>query len=344
MTGPTTSTSLAGSTTPSGPLKKVVIVCPAPPGSRKGNRVTATRWARFIREAGHRVQIVQEYRDQRCDVMVALHARRSYDSIAQFRERRPGAPLLVALTGTDLYGDIRSDPLAKQSLEWATRLITLQPAGSQELPAHLRHKVRVIYQSCAAPPGTFQPRPDVFDVCVMGHLRAVKDPFRTAAATRLLPSSSRIRVLHLGGVIDSEMTQQAQAEMAANPRYRWLGELPRWRALRILARCRLLALTSLMEGGANVVTEALAVDVPVISSHIEGSVGLLGADYPGYFPVGQTRALADLLHRAETDPAYYATLVGHCRRLRSLADPARERRSWQRLLDEVSRPASVKAA
>ena len=323
---------------------KVLVVTPAPPGSRNGNRVTAARWARFIRGVGHRAQIVQEYRGERCDVLLALHARRSYDSIARFRERFPAAPLLVALTGTDLYGDIRSDPLAQRSLEWATRLITLQPAGTQELPVHLRDKVRVIYQSCEAPPGTFRPRPGVFDVCVMGHLRAVKDPFRTAAASRLLPESSRIRVLHLGGVIDPEMTQQMRDEMAANPRYRWLGELPRWRALRVLARCRLLALTSHMEGGANVVTEALAVSVPVVSSHIQGSVGLLGEDYPGYFPVGDTRALADLLHRAETDASFYAALVGHCARLRSLADPARERRSWQRLMEELPRPVMGKVA
>jgi glycosyltransferase involved in cell wall biosynthesis len=114
----------------------------------------------------------------------------------------------------------------------------------------------------------------------MGHLRAVKDPFRTAEAARLLLASSRVCVLHLGGPLEAGMAERAQAEMASNPRYRWPGDLPRWRALRLLARSRLLvALTSIMEGAANVVTEALAVSVPVVSSRIPGSIGLLEPDY-----------------------------------------------------------------
>lgn len=312
--------------------QRIVIVTPAPAGSRKGNRITANRWAGFLRDLGQRVRLVTEYGGEPCDVLIALHARRSYDSIARFREEHPQRPLIVALTGTDLYGDIRSDALAQQSLEWADRLITLQPAGIDELPAHLRPKVRVIYQSSIAPKGSYLPRRDRFEVCVMGHLRTVKDPFRTAQAARLLPSNSRIHVLHLGGIIDTEMLEQAQTEMAENPRYRWLGDLPRWKALRVLSRCRLLALTSLMEGGANVITEAIACGVPVISSRIEGSIGLLGADYPGYFPVGDTEALASLLYRAETDQAYYAGLAARCAQLKWLADPAVERARWADLL------------
>jgi putative glycosyltransferase (TIGR04348 family) len=242
----------------------------------------------------------------------------------------------VALTGTDLYGDIRSDPLAQQSLGWATRLITLQPQGIEELPAHLREKVRVIYQSCVAPPGRFRAKRSAFEVCVMGHLRAVKDPFRTAQAARRLPAASKVHVLHLGGIIDPDMEAQARQEMAANPRYRWLGDLPRWKALRILSRCRLLSLTSTMEGGANVVTEALACGVPVISSRIAGSIGLLGSGYPGYFPPGDTEALAALLQRVESDPDFYATLAGWCARLKRLADPAQERLSWEQLLGELT--------
>lgn len=170
----------------------------------------------------------------------------------------------------------------------------------------------------------------------MGHLRAVKDPFRTAQAARLLPSSSRIRVLHLGGIIDQEMEALALQEMAANPRYRWLGDLPRWRALRVLARCRLLALTSVMEGGANVVSEAIACGVPVIGSRIPGSTGLLGEDYPGYFPTGDTAALAALLRRVETDQVLYTELKARCQQLRWLADPAEERRRWAELLDQLA--------
>ena len=171
----------------------------------------------------------------------------------------------------------------------------------------------------------------------MGHLRPVKDPFRTALAARHLRSSSRIRITHLGAALSDGMARRAQAEMARNPRYRWLGDLPRGEALRILARSRLLALTSRLEGGANVVSEALAAGVPVVSSRIAGSIGILGSDYPGYFPVGKTHALTALLSRLENDPEFYRSLKERCRRLARLTTPARERRTWKQLLQETAR-------
>ena len=170
---------------------------------------------------------------------------------------------------------------------------------------------------------------------MIGHLRPVKDPFRTAMAARALPSDSRIQVVHMGAALSEEMERAARAEAASNPRYRWLGGLPRWKTLRRLAQCRLLVLTSQMEGGANVVGEAIACSVPVISSRISGSIGLLGDDYPGYFPVGDTQALENLLARVETDTAFYNTIKAWCERLEPLVDPARERQSWENLLGEL---------
>ena len=314
---------------------KICLVTPAPTYSRKGNRVTALRWARILRELGHRVVIAEEFQGERCDVLVALHARRSHPSIARFHHEHPELPLILALTGTDLYGDIHTDASAQESLEMADRFILLQPAGIEELSEHLRHKAWVIYQSITAPPGKFSPKKNVFELCVLGHLRSVKDPFRTAMAARRLPPSSRIQVVHVGGALTGAMRVLANTEAATNPRYRWLGELPRWRALRILARSRVLVLTSQMEGGANVVCEAIACSVPVISSRISGSIGLLGEDYPGYFPVEDTQALTDLLIRAETDAAFYDTLKTWCERLKSIVDPDRERQSWKRLLQDL---------
>ena len=303
--------------------------------SQKGNRVSALRWARILRELGHHVVIGQEYQGQPCDLMVALHARRSHASVERFRHRHPDLPLILAMTGTDLYCDIRIDPSAQQSMEMASLLIVLQPMGLEELPQHLRSKARVIYQSAQKPPGKFSPKKNLFEVCVIGHMRPLKDPFRTARAARLLPSSSRIQVVHVGAATSEEMEEGACVEQASNPRYRWLGELPRWRALRILTSSRLLALTSQMEGGANVVCEALACSVPVLSSRIPGSIGILGEDYPGYFPVGGTRPLADLLERAESDKEFYATLKARCKDLKPLVSPTRERRSWESLLREL---------
>jgi putative glycosyltransferase (TIGR04348 family) len=323
---------------------QICLVTPAPGRSRGGNRVTAQRWSRLLRGLGHRVDLATEYRGGRCDVLVALHARRSFPSVERFHRDHPDRPVILALTGTDLYGDLRVDPQAQRALEMAARVVLLQPLGLDELPDAVRAKARVIYQSATPPPGPHRPRRGVFEVCVLGHLRPVKDPLRAAAASRLLPASSRIEITHVGAALTPEMKAAARAEAAANPRYRWLGELPRWKGLRILARSRLLALTSRMEGGANVISEAVVAGVPVVASRIPGSIGLLGEEYPGYFPAGDTEALARLLHRAETTPEFYEWLRVWCAGRASLFDPERERESWARLIGEASVPARSVAA
>lgn len=287
---------------------KIALITPVPAQSRQGNRVTALRWSRMLKQLGHRVTLAQHYDGASYDFMIALHARRSSAAIERFHHLYPERPLLVALTGTDLYGDIHSSAEAQRSLELASHLILLQPQGIEELPQHVRQKARVIYQSVPTPRRLPAKTQRTFDVCVLGHLREVKDPLRTALAARLLPATSRIRVLHIGKALSNDMATQAEAEMAHNGRYHWLGERPRWQALGILARSHLLVLSSYSEGGANVISEALAVGVPIVASRIAGTIGLLGADYPGYFPVADTAALAELLTQVESDAAFYNTL------------------------------------
>lgn len=314
---------------------RIFLACPAPPHSRKGNRVTAVRWARLLRELGHRATVGTEYAGDAADVMVALHARRSAAAAERFRRRWQERPLIVALTGTDLYRDIHTSKEAQESLAIADRLVVLQPQALAELPTEYRGKARVIYQSVRPLPKKPAQDPHAFQVCVLGHLREEKDPLRAALAVRLLPADSRVRVVHAGQALSSDWARRAAAARRRDPRYRWLGEVPRWRARRILARSRLLVLSSRMEGGANVISEAVVEGVPVLASRIPGSVGLLGARYPGLYPVGDTEALARLMHRAETDSAYYGRLLGWCRRLAARFDPAKERAAWERLLAEL---------
>ena len=311
------------------------MACPAPAGSRKGNRVTAARWARLLRGLGHRVTIARDYNGRLCDVLIALHARRSFAAVRAYHRANPAGPLVVALTGTDLYRDIRTSRTAQESLALADRLVVLQRLGVKELPAPLRPKVRVIYQS-AEPTRPRPPRPaGAFEVCVLGHLRPEKDPFRAALALRLLPDEVPIRLTHLGEALSPGSAERARSLEAGDRRYRWLGEVSRARARRTLAGSHLLVLSSRMEGGANVLSEALADGVPVLASRIPGSEGILGRRYPGFFPVEDTRALADLLGRATSDRRFYERLRRWCARLAPLVSPGRELRAWDNLLAEL---------
>jgi len=268
--------------------------------------------------------------------MIALHAWRSADSIHAFRERYPDRPLIVGLSGTDIYDYIDRDRATViRSLACADRLVALQELAGRRVPARFRHKLRIVHQSALPVRRSGTERTGSFDVAVIGHLREVKDPFRAAQAARRLPASSRIRILHLGAAETPGWAAAAKAEMAINPRYVWRGDRPRADVRRLLGRARAMVLSSLSEGGANVISEAVAAGVPILATRIDGSLGLLGRDYPGYFPVGDTQALAQLLVRIETDRAFRKRLARAIARRSPLFRPARETAEWKSLIEEV---------
>ena len=317
---------------------KISLITPAKKQSKNGNRTTALRWARMLRETGHRVRIDIDYGGEAADLMIAIHAWRSAAAILRYRKRFPAGPLMVALSGTDVNTFLKLHPQTTlRSMEMADALICLHDLIGEALPAPLRKKLHVVRQSALPLPGPRRPAKRTFDICIIGHLRDEKDPFRTALAARRLPPASLIRVIHLGKAHTPAFASQAAAEMAVNPRYRWLGEVPGWRVRRELAKTRLMVISSNQEGGANVVSEAVVAGVPVIASDIAGNVGLLGRDYPGYYPVRDEAALARLLERAETEPAFLDTLERHGRKLKPLFRPAHEQAALKRIVNSVAR-------
>jgi putative glycosyltransferase (TIGR04348 family) len=314
----------------------ITVITPAGKRSRSGNRVTAVRWARLLRELGHRVRVTDRYMPARADVRIAIHAYRSADAIAACRERHPHDPLIVLLAGTDVYRFQHSDPHPTlAAMAAADRLVGLHELLAQDIPARFRERLRIIYQSAAPLPRPRQPSRRSVDVCVVGHLRAEKDPLLAARAASALGSSSRVRIVHLGKAHDAHWEAAARAEMARNPRYRWHGEVPASAVRRVLARSHAMVISSRMEGGANAVSEAVIAGLPVLASHIPGNVGLLGAGHPGYFPPGDVRALSALLERAELDPGFLAAARRHADARAERFRPHSERAAWQALLAEL---------
>jgi len=240
----------------------------------------------------------------------------------------------LVLTGTDLYRDIRSDRDARASLELADRFVVLQEMGKKELAPRLQRRTRVIYQSAEtrrSAPGTR------FRVAVLGHLREEKDPFRAALALAHLKDLPDIEVLHLGEALSPAMEREARRLMRGDPRYRWIGGVSHRRALELLARSRLMVISSRMEGGANVVCEAAAAGVPVLASRISGNIGMLGRGYPGYYRLGDERALARLIRRAAIDRDFHARLRRLVAARRPLFLPSAERAGLRALLADLRR-------
>jgi putative glycosyltransferase (TIGR04348 family) len=310
---------------------KIAITIPRSAAPRGGNVHTAARWAGFLRQLGHRVREVKEWRSGSDDLLLALHAYKSHPSVARFSLRRPGSPVVLALTGTDLYRDIGRYPEARESLGMAARLIVLQEEGLRELSPYLRTKTRVVYQS-ADLKLRHAPERGRFRIAVIGHLREEKDPFRAVLALRWVDRSAPIEVVQIGGSLHPDMTRQARGWVQRERRYRWLRSVPHRKAMSELARSHVLVVSSLMEGGANVICEAARIGVPVLASRIPGNIGMLGRDYPGYFQVRSERALARLIERCRTDRAFYQKLRSAVIKRRALFSPSAERAALKRAL------------
>ncbi len=282
-------------------------------------------------EANCRTEICAQWSGAPCAALIALHARRSAPSIDAFARAHPRRPLIVVLTGTDLYRDIRSNPQAQRSLEQATHLVVLQDQGTEELTPLLRAKCRVIYQS--APRLKACPAPKrVLRVVQVAHLRDEKDPVTFMRAARRLKQRSDIHFEHIGDDLDTALGDAARATQADCPHYRWLGALPRPQTRRRIQHGHLLVSTSKMEGGAHVILEAAQSGTAVLASRVAGNIGMLGPDHAGYFDLGDDAALGALIARSRDQPEFLADLRTQTLARAPLFEPAEEKR---RLLDLI---------
>lgn len=319
--------------------KSVLIVSPASARENNGNWQTASRWAHFLR-GRYAVAITNEWTPAlpAPDLLIALHARRAAASLAAYTQALPGQPSVLVLTGTDLYRDIATDRAAQASLEYAGALVLLQDAGLALLPAALHAKARVIYQS-APPLAPYRhlPQRRVMRISMVGHLRDEKDPLTFIRAAALV-DSPKARMVHIGGALDPALGEAAAAAQAANPRYRWLGNLAHGATRQRLRRSHAMVIASRMEGGANVIIEAVTCGVPVLASDISGNRGMLGDDYEGYFAPGDAPALARLIDRSIGDSAFYRRLCEQCAARAALFAPAAEQAALLGLVDNLLDP------
>ena len=316
----------------------VAIVSPALRAANNGNWRTAYRWSRFLRPRFD-VEVCSEWETRTSpQCLIALHARRSAEAVSRHADACPDFPRVVVLTGTDLYRDLPADRAARRSLDLATHLVVLQEAALDALEPSHRIKCRVIYQSAPRlAPGTRRTR--TFDVVLVGHMRAEKDPATPMRAITRLPADSNARLIHVGDALSDDYAQAAREltnrAWPSVQRYQWLGNLAHSKTRRRIRDAHAMVISSVMEGGANVIVEAVTCGVPVLASQVPGNVGMLGRDYAGYFPPGDDEALARLIDRASRDADFLLHLRNQCALRGPLFDPARESDEVNRLVNDA---------
>ncbi len=309
-------------------MSSVVIISPALQDANNGNWQTARRWAHMLSKA-HRTRIIRAWQPEADDlcqsdnVMIALHARRSAASIAAWVSQRSSHSLIVALTGTDLYRDIEIDRQAQQSLDAAGKLIVLQELGALRLPAQHRAKTRIIFQSTTSRK-TLTKTNKHLNAVMVGHLRDEKMPQTLFEAARLLADEPQIRITHIGAGLDDRLAQDAIHTEAICSGYTWARGQTHSQTRSRIQRAHVLVHTSKMEGGAHVIMEAVCSGTPVLASQIDGNVGMLGANYDGYFSVGDAQGLSKLLRLCRSEPAFLDHLKHQCALRAPLFAPASE--------------------
>lgn len=262
--------------------------------------------------------------------MVALHARRSASSIAAFSSGTR-APIGVVLTGTDLYRDLGKIADTARSLDVARRIVVLQEDARRLLAPGWRRKAEVVFQS-APRIAHARGRHDGLRCVVVGHLREEKDPVTVIRALERLPADLAIRVRQIGAPLDAELGRAAAAFAKRDGRYVYSGALSHGLARAALASADLLIHPSIMEGGANVIVEAVTSGTPVVASRISGNIGMLGAKYPGYFETSDAESLAAMLRRCAADAKFLKRLKEQCGRRAPLFRPAAESRAVHRFV------------
>jgi putative glycosyltransferase (TIGR04348 family) len=321
----------------------ICIISPGLAAANNGNWQTAKRWQHILSNDYH-VEIMLQWDgtigSKPYDAMLALHARRSADSIAQWVAKFPAKTIVLALTGTDLYRDIAVDPLAQQSLKLAHRLVVLQDMGSKSLPAEFQSKCQVIFQSTPRRQ-MVKKTTQKLRALMVGHLRSEKSPETYFAAAKALAHRSDIVLDHIGAPLDAGFGKQARQLAAELPTYRYLGEQTHAATRARIARAHVLVHPSRMEGGAHVVMEAVMSGTPVLASRIDGNVGMLGADYTGYFDCGGVEQLANALIECREGQnqlvSKLAELARQCNLREKLFEPLSEKSALNNLFRDLFR-------
>ena len=315
---------------------KFLILFPDNKKAVTGNFCSALQYQIILQDLGHRVELANRYIEQDAEVLIAINADKNNSHIRKFNSDNPQSKIILILSGTDIY----PEPSAKaiDSMEVGNVLVLLQSHGIDQVPPLYRNKSTIIYQSIEklSVDSERSKSDSEFRVVLISNIRSVKDPLIASRACRLISPASKLKITHVGYCLDEGLGLELTQENKSNIRYEWVGGLSRLEAMTILSESHVLLITSQHEGAGRVVGEAIQLGVPIVSTNNLGVTGILGDDYEGYYPVGDAKALSDILTKAEEDKEFLAQLNVHCQNRSSLFDIEEEKKNWEKLINDFS--------
>ncbi|MDA7526020.1 glycosyltransferase [Verrucomicrobiales bacterium] len=325
--------------------RRILLACPYPLDSPRGNSVSANRIIGILEGLGHTVIPIsgRTSSEGSGDLLIALHARKSATAIESFHAKHPQRPVIILLTGSDLYADLEGPPenraTVKQTLALATRLVVAQGASIADIPETFRDKARVVPKSLLTkvPTRMKNRSPGLLNVVLSSHLRPAKAPLLVLESLALLPKSIAVQVDHYGHAEDPDLGRYAlNASKIPRSKYSWHGNKPHKEMLATFAQADLLLNTSQVEGGANTLCEAIQMGLPCLATSIPANAGMLGEDYPGLFPMDDAQALAMLIERSTSDADFHDQLTLKVEMRAPFFTRQAEVEAWQKVIEEAS--------
>lgn len=323
--------------------RRLLLASPYPLDSPRGNSVSANRILGILKECGYSADAVsgrEETGKASGEILIALHARKSATAIESFHANAPDRPVFILLTGSDLYADLHgsaeTQATVHRTMRLARYLIVSQSASIADIPEIYQSKARVVPKSLLTKVPERLPRKQgPFRIVLPSHLRPAKAPLLVLEALAALPSMVTLQVDHFGTAEDPDLGQAAtSASQAPGSRYHWHGNVPHAEVLAGFATSDLLLNTSRVEGGANVLCEAIQMGLPCIATDIPPNAGMLGEHYPGLFPMDDAPALANLLERVTCDEVFLQKLSDAVRARAPLFTREAESHAWRTLIEE----------
>ena len=313
---------------------KINVCTGYPLDSPRGNTTTAYRLAERLRQAGHNATAMHTDTPPPADAQISLHVLKTAAASAYFAKHNSGR-MFICLTGTDMNGGFEQSPkLSEQTIALAEKLVVTHPACLPQIPDRWQRKTVVIYPSVTLPELDSFPTPSAPLFTCIGHLRPVKAPHLMHSAIQMIPEADLVAA-SLGNAYDVTDGQQALLNARQDSRYQWHAGLDRKTALEWMNASLATVNSSISEGGANTVIEAIQLRVPVLATNIAGNRGFLGEDYEGYFETGRADQLAELIRRCLEEADFVDRLKAQLDRQRPLFSIEREVEELGELVGEV---------